>query len=116
MVLVSLAEGILAIFLPPLAVLLRTGCSLNFLLNIFLTALAWVPGVIHAWVVILAVPGLREKRRERRRSVEKEPRGSGSWEGSRRSGSGSRHRHHEHGQYHRHHDEYRRSVSRQRGF
>ncbi|KAK6433795.1 hypothetical protein LTR95_010024 [Oleoguttula sp. CCFEE 5521] len=107
MVLVSLAEGILAIFLPPLAVLLRTGCSLNFLLNIVLTALAWVPGVVHAWIVILAIPSHRERRRERRRSAEKEVRGSGSWEGSRRSGS--RHRHHHH------HDEYRRSVSRQRG-
>ncbi|KIX06793.1 uncharacterized protein Z518_04769 [Rhinocladiella mackenziei CBS 650.93] len=43
---------ILAIFLPPLAVLLKTGCDSNFIINILLTILSWLPGCIHAWWVI----------------------------------------------------------------
>lgn len=41
----------LGLFLPPLAVFLKTGCDSNFLINILLTILAWLPGVIHAWFV-----------------------------------------------------------------
>lgn len=42
---------IIAIFLPPLAVFL---CAKPFqaILNIFLTLLFWVPGVIHALIVV----------------------------------------------------------------
>ena len=42
---------ILAIFLPPLAVVLagRPGAAL---LNLLLTILMWVPGVVHAFIVI----------------------------------------------------------------
>lgn len=54
-------EAIIAIFLPPLAVLLRRGCSGSFLLNILLTILGWLPGVIHAWIVILAEPSKRHR-------------------------------------------------------
>ncbi|PSS15176.1 hypothetical protein M430DRAFT_123952 [Amorphotheca resinae ATCC 22711] len=43
---------IVAIFLPPLAVFLKTGCSADFLINICLSILGWIPGVIHAWYVI----------------------------------------------------------------
>ncbi|KAI1609339.1 hypothetical protein EDD37DRAFT_163660 [Exophiala viscosa] len=42
----------LAIFLPPLAVFLKTGCDSNFFINILLTILGWLPGCIHAWWVI----------------------------------------------------------------
>lgn len=41
----------LAIVLPPIAVLL-CGKPLQFLLNILLTLLGWVPGVIHAVLVV----------------------------------------------------------------
>ncbi|GAM18512.1 hypothetical protein SAMD00019534_016870 [Acytostelium subglobosum LB1] len=44
---------ILAIFLPPLAVLIRKGCSDKFWINLILTLLLWIPGVIHAFIVIL---------------------------------------------------------------
>ncbi|KAM0700671.1 hypothetical protein Q7P35_012392 [Cladosporium inversicolor] len=47
MVLVGCCEAILAIFLPPLAVLLRRGCGGSFLLNIILTILGWLPGNLH---------------------------------------------------------------------
>jgi uncharacterized membrane protein YqaE (UPF0057 family) len=42
---------ILAIFLPPLAVLL-CGKPIQFLLNIVLTICFWIPGVIHALFVV----------------------------------------------------------------
>jgi len=43
---------ILAIFLPPLAVFFKRGCAADFLINICLSILGWIPGVIHAWWVI----------------------------------------------------------------
>ncbi len=47
----SLLTVILSIFLPPVAVLLKEGVGTQFLLNILLTLIGWLPGVIHAlWV------------------------------------------------------------------
>ena len=47
-----LIEIVLAVFLPPVAVLLRTGLSGQFLLSILLTLLGHLPGVVYAlWVV-----------------------------------------------------------------
>ncbi|KAK5984006.1 Proteolipid membrane potential modulator [Trichostrongylus colubriformis] len=48
---------ILAVFLPPAAVLLDQGCTNQFFINILLTILVWIPGVIHAFWVILCRPG-----------------------------------------------------------
>ncbi|CAG8498159.1 hypothetical protein C2G38_2008969 [Gigaspora rosea] len=45
-------EVILAILLPPVAVFLKRGCSTDLLINILLTLLGWIPGVIHAMCVI----------------------------------------------------------------
>lgn len=43
---------VLAIVLPPLAVFLNSGISSAFFINILLTLLGWVPGIIHAvWVL-----------------------------------------------------------------
>ncbi|KAK4634048.1 Plasma membrane proteolipid 3 [Fulvia fulva] len=42
----------LAIFLPPVAVVLKAGCGADFLINICLSILGWIPGVIHAWYII----------------------------------------------------------------
>ncbi|MFG0328974.1 MAG: YqaE/Pmp3 family membrane protein [Phycisphaerales bacterium] len=44
---------ILAFFLPPLAVGLQTGLSGTLVLNIILTILFWLPGFIHALLVVL---------------------------------------------------------------
>jgi uncharacterized membrane protein YqaE (UPF0057 family) len=41
----------LAVILPPVAVLL-CGKPIQFVLNIFLTLLFWIPGVIHAILVV----------------------------------------------------------------
>ncbi|MDX1631861.1 MAG: YqaE/Pmp3 family membrane protein [Thermoanaerobaculia bacterium] len=47
---------LLAIFLPPVAVGLERGLGGSLLLNILLTLLAWLPGAIHALLVVLGSP------------------------------------------------------------
>lgn len=43
---------ILAVILPPAGVFLATGISSAFIINILLTVLGYVPGIIHAvWIV-----------------------------------------------------------------
>lgn len=42
---------LLAILLPPVAVLL-TGRPIQALINVGLCLLLWIPGVIHAWSVV----------------------------------------------------------------
>ena len=44
---------ILAVLLPPLAVGLKNGLGTSFILNLILTLIFWVPGVIHALIVVL---------------------------------------------------------------
>lgn len=48
----SIFEIIIAIILPPLAVLLRYGLSGKFLLSILLTILGYLPGLIHALYIM----------------------------------------------------------------
>ncbi len=44
---------ILAIFVPPVGVFLQVGLGFHFWLNILLTLLGYVPGIIHAiWVIV----------------------------------------------------------------
>ncbi|OJJ32978.1 hypothetical protein ASPWEDRAFT_174406 [Aspergillus wentii DTO 134E9] len=40
---------IITLFLPPLGILLISGCSADFLINILLTILGYFPGHIHAF-------------------------------------------------------------------
>ncbi|TVZ53070.1 YqaE/Pmp3 family membrane protein [Dokdonia sp. Hel_I_53] len=47
----SLLIIILSILLPPLAVALTKGAGKDLLINILLTLLGWLPGVIHAFYV-----------------------------------------------------------------
>ncbi|MDX1462668.1 MAG: YqaE/Pmp3 family membrane protein [Marinirhabdus sp.] len=47
----SILTIILNILLPPLAVFLKHGLSTTFLINLILTAILWLPGVIHAFIV-----------------------------------------------------------------
>lgn len=44
---------ILAFLLPPLAVGLKNGIGGSFFLNLILTLLFWLPGFIHALIVVL---------------------------------------------------------------
>jgi uncharacterized membrane protein YqaE (UPF0057 family) len=44
---------LLAILLPPLGVFMQVGVSGHFWLNLLLTILGYVPGIIHAvWVIL----------------------------------------------------------------
>jgi uncharacterized membrane protein YqaE (UPF0057 family) len=47
----DICKIIFAIILPPLGVFLERGCGADFLINILLTILGWIPGVIHAMYV-----------------------------------------------------------------
>lgn len=48
----DLIRIIFAIILPPLGVFLQVGIRLAFWLNILLTCLGYIPGIIHAvWVI-----------------------------------------------------------------
>ncbi len=53
-------EVLLAIFIPPLAVGIRTGCSGTFCLNLLLTLLGWIPGMVHALIVVCQEREVRE--------------------------------------------------------
>lgn len=44
---------LLAILVPPVGVFLEVGLGLQFWLNILLTMLGYVPGIIHAVYIIL---------------------------------------------------------------
>lgn len=49
----NIIKILLAIFLPPVAAFLQVGLSLHFWLNIVLTLLGGLPGVVHAlWLVV----------------------------------------------------------------
>lgn len=43
---------ILAVLFPPLGVLLMEGCGCDLLINLLLTLLGFIPGIIHAMYVI----------------------------------------------------------------
>lgn len=43
---------ILALLLPPLAVFLKAGIGKSFFINLILTLLIFIPGMIHALLVV----------------------------------------------------------------
>lgn len=47
-------EVLIALFLPPLAVALRKGLGLQFLINLALCLLFWVPAIVHAVYVVVS--------------------------------------------------------------
>ncbi|MES1929915.1 hypothetical protein SADO_11684 [Salinisphaera dokdonensis CL-ES53] len=49
----DLIRILLSILLPPVGVFLQVGIGLHFWINILLTLLGYVPGVIHAIYIIL---------------------------------------------------------------
>jgi uncharacterized membrane protein YqaE (UPF0057 family) len=50
---VDILRIILAIILPPVGVFLQVGFGMHFWLNILLTLLGYIPGIVHALYVIL---------------------------------------------------------------
>jgi uncharacterized membrane protein YqaE (UPF0057 family) len=49
----KVAQIIFAILIPPIGVLLTVGLGMQFWLNILLTILGYIPGMIHALYVVL---------------------------------------------------------------
>ncbi len=48
----DLVRTVAAVFVPPLGVFLQVGFGFHFWLNIVLTILAFLPGIMHAiWVI-----------------------------------------------------------------
>lgn len=48
----DLIRIVLAILLPPLGVLLQVGLGAQFWINILLTLLGYIPGIVHAvWII-----------------------------------------------------------------
>ncbi|KAA0970768.1 YqaE/Pmp3 family membrane protein [Aureimonas fodinaquatilis] len=48
----DLLRIVIAIFIPPLAVFLTTGLGKHFWINLLLTLLGYIPGVVHAvWFI-----------------------------------------------------------------
>ncbi|KAK0411485.1 hypothetical protein QR680_005675 [Steinernema hermaphroditum] len=48
----DICKLILAFILPPVGVFLEKGCDLQLLINVLLTLLGYIPGIIHAiWVI-----------------------------------------------------------------
>jgi uncharacterized membrane protein YqaE (UPF0057 family) len=50
---VDLLRIVVAILLPPLGVFLQVGIGTQFWINVLLTILGYIPGIIHAvWVIV----------------------------------------------------------------
>jgi len=47
---------IFAIFLPPIGVLMHNGCGKDLIIDILLTILGYIPGIIYAVFVIITTP------------------------------------------------------------
>ncbi len=61
----KLPRLILSIVLPPAGVFLTYGLSVTFVINILLTLLGWVPGIIHAvWALNKYEEKVQEQNRE----------------------------------------------------
>ncbi|EXJ77198.1 plasma membrane proteolipid 3 [Capronia epimyces CBS 606.96] len=58
----DICKIILAIILPPLGVFLERGCNADFFINILLTILGYIPGIIHALYVLVRCLALHDKR------------------------------------------------------
>ena len=52
----DLLRIIVAILLPPLGVFLQVGIGAQFWINILLTLLGYIPGIIHAIYIIASRP------------------------------------------------------------
>jgi uncharacterized membrane protein YqaE (UPF0057 family) len=64
----DICKILFAIILPPLGVFLERGCGADLLINICLTILGWIPGIIHALYVPISFCGCLAFRANRVRS------------------------------------------------
>ena len=48
----NILKVVLAILLPPLGVFLQVGLGVQFWINVLLTILGYIPGIVHAiWII-----------------------------------------------------------------
>ncbi|KAG5186287.1 UPF0057 membrane protein T23F2.5 [Tribonema minus] len=50
----DICKFLVAFFLPPLGVFLEVGCNKDLAINILLTLLGYIPGIVHACYIITA--------------------------------------------------------------
>ena len=55
-IIMDLIRIILSVILPPLGVFLQVGLGKHFWLNILLTLLGYIPGIVHAVWIIARTP------------------------------------------------------------
>ncbi|CAO3637667.1 unnamed protein product [Cunninghamella blakesleeana] len=48
----DIALFVIAFFFPPLAVLIKRGCGADFFINVLLSLLGAIPGIIHAFYIV----------------------------------------------------------------
>ncbi|CAP72782.1 uncharacterized protein PODANS_2_2110 [Podospora anserina S mat+] len=48
----DICKIIFAVLLPPLGVFLERGCGADLLINLLLTILGYIPGIVHALYII----------------------------------------------------------------
>ncbi|KAI8645866.1 hypothetical protein BD408DRAFT_337881 [Parasitella parasitica] len=48
----DICKFVLAVVFPPLGVFGERGCGSDLLINIILTCLGWIPGIVHAIYII----------------------------------------------------------------
>ncbi|KAK5102272.1 plasma membrane proteolipid Pmp3 [Lithohypha guttulata] len=53
----DICKIVLAVVLPPLGVFLERGCNADFFINILLTILGYIPGIIHALYALFMTLG-----------------------------------------------------------
>lgn len=49
----DIIKFVIAVILPPLGVFLEVGCTCDLLINVLLTCLGYIPGIVHAFYIIL---------------------------------------------------------------
>ncbi|KAM7492129.1 hypothetical protein LguiA_035050 [Lonicera macranthoides] len=49
----TFVEVVLAIFIPPVGVFLHSGCCVEFWIDLLLTFLGYLPGIVYALYVLL---------------------------------------------------------------
>ena len=53
----NILKVVLAILLPPLGVFLQVGLGVQFWINVLLTILGYIPGIVHGvWVIAKRTP------------------------------------------------------------
>lgn len=67
----TFCSALLAVVFPPCGVFCATGCSYDLIINILLTILGWIPGVLHAFYVLGSASAKETRRTNQPRHLER---------------------------------------------